>query len=110
MYEFRCEQEETIMELKGSKTEANLQAAFAGESQARNKYTYYAAKAKKEDRKAEGTAGEEFDLYTETLARIYADQGYYEQAKHIYSKLILAYPEKNAYFAALIENLERINN
>ncbi len=36
------------MELKGSKTEANLQAAFAGESQARNKYTYYASKAKKD--------------------------------------------------------------
>lgn len=36
------------MELKGSKTEANLMAAFAGESQARNKYTYYASAAKKE--------------------------------------------------------------
>jgi rubrerythrin len=36
------------MELKGSKTEANLWTAFAGESQARNKYTYYAAQAKKE--------------------------------------------------------------
>ncbi|MBQ7936485.1 MAG: rubrerythrin family protein [Clostridia bacterium] len=36
------------MELKGSKTEANLMAAFAGESQARNKYTYYAAKAKQD--------------------------------------------------------------
>ncbi len=36
------------MELKGSKTEANLQAAFAGESMARNKYTYYASKAKKD--------------------------------------------------------------
>ena len=36
------------MELKGSKTESNLMAAFAGESQARNKYTYYASKAKKE--------------------------------------------------------------
>mgnify|MGYP005975890037 CR=1 FL=1 len=35
------------MELKGSKTEKNLQAAFAGESQARNKYTYYASVAKK---------------------------------------------------------------
>ncbi len=34
--------------LKGTKTEANLWAAFAGESQARNKYTYYASKAKKE--------------------------------------------------------------
>ena len=37
-----------MAELKGSKTEANLLAAFAGESQARNKYTYYASKAKKE--------------------------------------------------------------
>ncbi len=36
------------MELKGSKTEANLLAAFAGESQARNKYTYFASKAKKD--------------------------------------------------------------
>lgn len=36
------------MNLKGSRTEANLMAAFAGESQARNKYTYYASKAKKE--------------------------------------------------------------
>ncbi|MBP3284961.1 MAG: rubrerythrin family protein [Clostridia bacterium] len=36
------------MELKGSKTEANLMTAFAGESQARNKYTFYAAKARKE--------------------------------------------------------------
>ena len=35
-------------ELKGSKTEANLMTAFAGESQARNKYTYYASKAKKD--------------------------------------------------------------
>ena len=37
-----------MKELKGTKTEANLMAAFAGESQARNKYTYYASKAKKE--------------------------------------------------------------
>ena len=37
-----------MSKLKGTKTEANLQAAFAGESQARNKYTYYASKAKKD--------------------------------------------------------------
>jgi len=36
------------MELKGSKTEKNLQTAFAGESQARNKYTYFASAARKE--------------------------------------------------------------
>ncbi len=37
-----------MLNLKGTKTEANLQAAFAGESQARNKYTYFASKAKKD--------------------------------------------------------------
>ena len=36
------------MEFKGSQTEKNLAAAFAGESQARNKYTYFASQAKKE--------------------------------------------------------------
>ena len=36
------------MELKGSKTEENLKRAFAGESEARNKYTYFASKAKKD--------------------------------------------------------------
>lgn len=45
--EFR-ENWERDMELKGSKTEKNLLAAFAGESQARNKYDYFASKAKKE--------------------------------------------------------------
>ena len=42
------EKENTTMELKGTKTEQNLMTAFAGESQARNKYTYFASKAKKE--------------------------------------------------------------
>ena len=51
----------------------------------------------------------EYDFYTETLAQIYAEQGYYEQAKDIYAKLILAYPEKNAYFAALIEKIDELN-
>ena len=51
------------------------------------------------------------DVYiTETLAEIYAQQGYLEQAKSIYSKLILRYPEKSAYFATLIEKLNNINN
>ena len=47
------------MELKGSKTEANLMAAFAGESQARNKYTYYAAKAKEDGYQQIGALFEE---------------------------------------------------
>ena len=37
-----------MKELKGTKTEKNLMEAFAGESQARNKYTYFASKAKKD--------------------------------------------------------------
>ena len=45
------------------------------------------------------------EVCTETLARIYLEQGYPEEAREIYSKLILAYPEKSAYFAALIEKL-----
>ncbi len=49
-----------MKDLKGTKTEANLMAAFAGESQARNKYTYYASKAKKDG--YEQIA----DLFTET--------------------------------------------
>ncbi len=48
----------------------------------------------------------DMDFCTETLAQIYAEQGYYEHAIRIYEKLILAYPEKNAYFAALIEKLK----
>lgn len=48
------------MELKGSKTEANLMAAFAGESQARNKYTFYAEQAKKDGYQQIG------DIFTET--------------------------------------------
>jgi hypothetical protein len=52
----------------------------------------------------------EISFYTETLAQIYAEQGYYDQSKEIYSKLILAYPEKSAYFAALIQELDKINS
>ncbi len=48
------------MELKGSRTEANLLAAFAGESQARNRYTFYAEKAKKDGYQQIG------DIFTET--------------------------------------------
>ncbi|MBR5905589.1 MAG: hypothetical protein IKZ51_03935 [Bacteroidales bacterium] len=49
---------------------------------------------------------EGFDFCTETLAQIYAEQGYTEEAKQIYSKLSLRYPEKSVYFASLIEKLD----
>lgn len=51
------------------------------------------------------TEVETFDLVTETLAQIYADQGYFDKAKEIYSKLCLLNPEKSAYFVSLIEKL-----
>ena len=47
---------------------------------------------------------------TETLARIYIEQGYYEQALFIYRQFLLRYPEKSTYFASLIEKLEQIDN
>ena len=50
---------------------------------------------------------EGFSFYTETLAQIYAEQGYLDEAKQIYSKLCLRYPEKSVYFAALIEKLDK---
>ncbi len=51
------------------------------------------------------THGDSFSLVSETLARIYANQGYPERAKEIYLQLSLESPEKSAYFASLIDNL-----
>ena len=59
------------MELKGSKTEQNLMAAFAGESQARNKYTYYASKAKKEGYEQIAAIFEETALNEKEHAKIW---------------------------------------
>ena len=64
------------------------------------------ATSEREDLPAE-LPEEEFDLCTETLAQIYAEQGYLSEAKQIYSKLSLLYPEKSVYFAALIEKLDK---
>ena len=74
-----------------------------------NVFSRYAAKARREKPELVDTASEDLGLYTETLAQIYAEQGYYDQAKHIYSKLILAYPEKSTYFASLIQKIEELN-
>ena len=74
-----------------------------------NVFSRYAAKARKE-RAAQAVHSEPaFEFFTETLAQIYVEQGYYEHAKEIYSKLILADPEKNTYFAALIQKLDELN-
>lgn len=47
------------------------------------------------------------DMMTETLAKIYHKQGKYDKALEIYNTLRLKFPEKSAYFAALIEKLEK---
>ncbi len=59
------------MELKGSQTEKNLMEAFAGESQARNKYTYYASKAKKDGYEQIAAIFEETALNEKEHAKIW---------------------------------------
>lgn len=59
----------------------------------------------KEDR--EKVNFQDLTFYTETLGNIYASQGYYDMAIDVFSKLILVYPQKNAYFAALISKLKK---
>ena len=70
-----------------------------------NLFAHYAARSRNEKNDDSSEVGE-IAVYTETLAQIYLEQGYPEQAKRIYSKLLLAYPEKNTYFAALIAKIE----
>ena len=72
-------------------------------------FSRYAAKARQEKSGHDAEVADDLGFYTETLAQIYAEQGYFEQAKRIYSKLILAYPEKSAYFATLIQKMNELN-
>ena len=73
-----------------------------------NVFSRFAGKTRP-DTTADDVSGSEMaDLYaTETLARIYEEQGCFEQARRIYSRLILEIPEKSAYFASLIDNLDK---
>jgi len=50
------------------------------------------------------------DFVTETLALIYAQQGYHKKAIHIFEKLSLKYPEKSTYFAGHIEKIKTLMN
>ena len=51
--------------------------------------------------------GDDDLFYTESLAGVYASQGFYKRAIDIYEKLILLYPEKNSYFASLIKEVKK---
>ena len=71
-----------------------------------NIFTRFAVKVKSDAAKDERTGNDIADRYaTETLAEIFAEQGCVEEARRIYSRLILENPEKSAYFAALIDKL-----
>jgi hypothetical protein len=75
-------------------------------------FARFAAKARSEGY-AEEPAGEETPegpFCTETLARIYLEQGYPQEAVDIYSRLCLRYPEKSVYFAALIDEINKKDN
>lgn len=61
-----------------------------------------------ESKPVQEDAGEEF--VTETLAAIYAQQGYYKKALQIFEKLSLKYPEKSTYFAAQMEKINHLMN
>ena len=71
-----------------------------------NIFTRFAVKVRSDASRDDRTGSDIADRYaTETLAEIFAEQGCIEEARRIYSRLILENPEKSAYFAALIDKL-----
>ena len=84
------------------------QAQYQGVGRADdNIFTRFAVKIKSDGTKDDKTGSDIADRYaTETLAEIFAEQGCVEEARRIYSRLILENPEKSAYFAALIDKLK----
>ena len=112
---YLSEKQEAEQSAEGRKVYAGVGDYFSQEeydnvrSAEDNVFSRYAARARREKPEQSTEPVEDLGFYTETLAQIYAEQGYYSQAKKIYSKLILAYPEKSAYFASLIRKIDEIN-
>ena len=73
-------------------------------------FSQFAAKAREEGYVEEKAEPDEEPLLTETLAGIYLEQGYTQEAIDIYSQLSLRYPEKSVYFAALIDEINKKEN
>lgn len=73
-----------------------------------NIFSHFKA-ARSEEPETRAWEDPELGFCTETLAQIYAEQGYFAEAKKIYSRLSLRYPEKSAYFASLIGKLQPEN-
>ena len=71
-----------------------------------NIFSSFATRARSEGYVEQGES-DMAEFCTETLAQVYLEQGYPAEAKKIYSKLILRYPEKSVYFASLIEKIEK---
>ena len=84
------------------------QAQYQGVGRADdNIFTRFAVKIKSDGTKDDKNGSDIADRYaTATLAEIFAEQGCVEEARRIYSRLILENPEKSAYFAALIDKLK----
>ena len=73
-----------------------------------NIFSRFAAKTRPDGAPEDGAGAEIADRFaTETLARIFEEQGRIEEARRIYSRLLLEIPEKSAYFATLIANLDK---
>ena len=74
-------------------------------------FSKFAAKAREESHTEEAAPdAPEEPICTETLAGIYLEQGYPQEAIDIYSRLSLRYPEKSVYFAALIDEINKKDN
>ena len=71
-----------------------------------NIFSRFAGKTRPEHDAAEEVSEIADQFATETLARIFAEQGRPEEARRIYSRLVLEFPEKSAYFASLIDELD----